>query len=109
MEFFFPVSNSETVGFLTHPSVKFLNILEFGLHLYDTYFCLFLSDNKTFMEKFQEVAESQQPKEENKEASATAGLLEKLTVEEKKTEENDGKEKEASEKAVEEDKKKDDA
>lgn len=39
------------------------------------------------MEKFQEVAESQQKKEENKDASATAGLLEKLSVEEKKTEE----------------------
>lgn len=39
------------------------------------------------METFQEVAESQQKKEENKDASAAAGLLEKLSVEgEKKAE-----------------------
>lgn len=38
------------------------------------------------MEKFQEVAESQKKTEENKDASAAAGLLEKLSVEEKKTE-----------------------
>lgn len=37
------------------------------------------------METFQEVAESQKSKEENKDASAAAGLLEKLSVEEKKT------------------------
>ena len=37
------------------------------------------------MEMFQEVAESQQNKEENKDASAAAGLLEKLSVEEKET------------------------
>lgn len=36
------------------------------------------------MEKFHEVAESQQKKEENKDASATAGLLEKLSVDDKK-------------------------
>ncbi|KAF7121097.1 hypothetical protein RHSIM_Rhsim13G0067700 [Rhododendron simsii] len=41
---------------------------------------------KTFMETFQEVAESQQKKEENKDASAAAGLLEKLSVEDEKTE-----------------------
>ena len=35
---------------------------------------------------FQEVAESQQKKEENEDASAAAGLLEKLNVEDKKTE-----------------------
>ena len=33
---------------------------------------------------FQEVAESQQKNEENKDASATAGLLEKLSVDDKK-------------------------
>lgn len=38
------------------------------------------------METFQEVAESQQKKEENKDASAAAGLLEKLSVEDEKTE-----------------------
>lgn len=38
------------------------------------------------METFQEVAESQQGKEENKDASNAAGLLEKLTVEDKKEE-----------------------
>lgn len=38
------------------------------------------------METFQEIAESQQKKGENKDASAAAGLLETLSVEEKKTE-----------------------
>lgn len=38
------------------------------------------------MEMVHEVAESQKKKEENKDASATAGLLEKLSVEENKTE-----------------------
>ncbi|KAK6927105.1 Ran binding domain [Dillenia turbinata] len=47
---------------------------------------------KSFMEKFQEVAESQKPKEENKDATDTAGLLEKLSVEEKKTESKAGEE-----------------
>lgn len=54
--------------------------------LKDELFCIrFASiDNcKTFMETFQEVAESQSSKEENQDASATAGLLEKLNVEEK--------------------------
>ncbi|XP_031271821.1 ran-binding protein 1 homolog b isoform X2 [Pistacia vera] len=41
---------------------------------------------KAFMEMFTEVAESQKSKEENKEATSTAGLLEKLSVEEKKPE-----------------------
>ncbi|KAF2550652.1 hypothetical protein F2Q68_00034885 [Brassica cretica] len=44
-------------------------------------------DCKAFMEKFKEVAEFEEEKEETKEASDTAGLLEKLTVEEKNTEE----------------------
>ena len=44
-------------------------------------------DCKKFMETFTEVAESQQGKEENKDASNAAGLLEKLTVEDKKEEE----------------------
>ncbi|CAI9097032.1 OLC1v1033324C1 [Oldenlandia corymbosa var. corymbosa] len=39
---------------------------------------------KTFMEKVEEIAESQKSNEENKDASAAAGLLEKLSVEEKK-------------------------
>ncbi|KAI8023539.1 hypothetical protein LOK49_LG03G00827 [Camellia lanceoleosa] len=43
---------------------------------------------KTFMEMFQEVAESQQKKEENKDASAAAGLLEKLSVEDEKAAED---------------------
>ncbi|KAI5674975.1 hypothetical protein M9H77_05925 [Catharanthus roseus] len=58
--------------------------------LKDEMFCIrFASvDNcKTFMEKFQEIAESQEKKEENKDASAAAGLLEKLSVEDKKDEE----------------------
>ncbi|XP_062172647.1 ran-binding protein 1 homolog a-like [Alnus glutinosa] len=45
---------------------------------------------KTFMEKFQEVAESQSTKEEDKDTSEAAGLLENLSVEEKKTEAKSG-------------------
>ncbi|KAK6246845.1 hypothetical protein QUC31_018410 [Theobroma cacao] len=63
------------------------------------------SDCKTFMEMFQEVAESQKPKEENKDASAAAGLLEKLSVEEKKTEDKAGEEKPAAAKEENETKK----
>ncbi|XP_038713552.1 ran-binding protein 1 homolog b-like [Tripterygium wilfordii] len=47
---------------------------------------------KTFMETFQEVAESQKKNEENEDATATAGLLEKLSVEGKKNEDKKGKE-----------------
>ncbi|XP_030447534.1 ran-binding protein 1 homolog c-like [Syzygium oleosum] len=47
---------------------------------------------KTFMEMFQEVAKSQKKKEENKDASAAAGLLEKLSVEEEKSEDKAGEE-----------------
>lgn len=54
------------------------------------------------MEMFQEVAESQRLKEENKDASATAGLLEKLTVEESNS---DDKAKEEKELPAKEDKK----
>lgn len=42
------------------------------------------------METFQEVAESQKPKEENKDATAAADALGKLSVEEKKTKETAG-------------------
>lgn len=45
-----------------------------------------VSDCKAFKEKFTEAAESQQTSKENKDASAAAGLLEKLSVEDKKTE-----------------------
>ena len=38
------------------------------------------------MEMFPEVAESQRKKEENKDASAAAGLLDKLSVEDQKDE-----------------------
>ena len=41
---------------------------------------------------FQEVAESQQKKEKNEDASAAAGLLEKLNVEDKKAEDKDNEE-----------------
>ncbi|XP_043698240.1 ran-binding protein 1 homolog a-like [Telopea speciosissima] len=41
---------------------------------------------KTFMEMFQEIAESQGKKEENKDAATAAGLLEKLSVGDAKTE-----------------------
>ena len=50
-------------------------------------FTIPLSDCKAFMQKFKEVTDSEEEKEESKEASDTAGLLEKLTVEEKDTEE----------------------
>ncbi|KAB1225741.1 hypothetical protein CJ030_MR1G029243 [Morella rubra] len=61
--------------------------------LKDELFCIrfaSIENCKTFMERFQEVAESQKQKEENKDASAAAGLLEKLSVEEKKTEDKAG-------------------
>ncbi|RVW83958.1 hypothetical protein CK203_047356 [Vitis vinifera] len=45
-----------------------------------------IPDCKTFMEMFQEVAESQGKKEESEDASAAAGLLEKLSVGDSKTE-----------------------
>lgn len=48
------------------------------------------------METFQEVAESQQKKGENEDAKLTAGLLDKLTVEEKKTEDKSGEDVPAS-------------
>ncbi|KAK9279443.1 hypothetical protein L1049_013122 [Liquidambar formosana] len=57
--------------------------------LKDELFCIrfgSVENCKTFMEKFQEVAESQQKKEENKDASAAAGLLEKLSVDDSKSE-----------------------
>ncbi|XP_040993894.1 ran-binding protein 1 homolog a-like [Juglans microcarpa x Juglans regia] len=57
--------------------------------LKDELFCIrfaSIENCKSFMEKFQEVAESQKKTEENKDASVAAGLLEKLSVEEKKTE-----------------------
>lgn len=54
-------------------------------------------DCKSFMETFQEIAESQKTKEESKDAAATAGLLEKLTVEEKESEVKTG-EKEGTDK-----------
>ncbi|KAJ6984995.1 ran-binding protein 1 [Populus alba x Populus x berolinensis] len=49
-------------------------------------------DCKTFREMFQEVAESQESKEENNDATVVADALEKLSVEGKKTEENAGEE-----------------
>uniref|UniRef100_A0A9I9DLV4 RanBD1 domain-containing protein n=1 Tax=Cucumis melo TaxID=3656 RepID=A0A9I9DLV4_CUCME len=50
-------------------------------------------DCKTFMETFQEVAESQKKKVENKDASAAAGLLEKLSVEDEKKAEDKSEDK----------------
>ncbi|MFS7902798.1 putative Ran binding domain, PH-like domain superfamily [Helianthus anomalus] len=58
--------------------------------LKDELFCIrfaSVENCKKFMETFQEVAESQKGKEENKDATNAAGLLEKLSVEEKKEEE----------------------
>lgn len=55
------------------------------------------------MEMVQEVAESQGKKEENKDATATADLLEKLTVEESKTDGKEPEEKAAASEDKEED------
>ncbi|XP_010557199.1 PREDICTED: ran-binding protein 1 homolog b-like [Tarenaya hassleriana] len=58
--------------------------------LKDELFCIrfaSVENCKTFMQKFKEVAESEEKKEEDKDASEAAGLLEKLTVKEKETEE----------------------
>ncbi|VVB01829.1 unnamed protein product [Arabis nemorensis] len=58
--------------------------------LKDELFCIrfaSVENCKAFMQKFKEVAESEEEKEGSKDASDTAGLLEKLTVEEKETEE----------------------
>ncbi|TXG74421.1 hypothetical protein EZV62_003000 [Acer yangbiense] len=58
--------------------------------LKDELFCIrfgSIENCKKFMEKVQEVAESQKSLEENEDATAAAGHLEKLSVEEKKTEE----------------------
>ncbi|XP_030537386.1 ran-binding protein 1 homolog b [Rhodamnia argentea] len=67
--------------------------------LKDELFCIrfaSVENCKNFMEMFQEVAESQQKKEENEDAKTTAGLLDKLTVEEKKTEDKSGEDVPAS-------------
>ncbi|KAI7727168.1 hypothetical protein M8C21_031466 [Ambrosia artemisiifolia] len=58
--------------------------------LKDELFCIrfaSVENCKKFMETFQEVAESQKGKEENKEATNAADLLENLSVEDKKEEE----------------------
>ncbi|KAF8397256.1 hypothetical protein HHK36_016167 [Tetracentron sinense] len=58
--------------------------------LKDELFCIrfgSVENCKTFIEMVQEVAESQGKKEENKDATAAAGLLEKLSVGDSKTEE----------------------
>ncbi|KAI4368906.1 hypothetical protein MLD38_017410 [Melastoma candidum] len=62
--------------------------------LKDEMFCIrfgSVENCKSFMETFQEIAENQKSKEENEDASATAGLLEKLAVEEKKADDSSGK------------------
>ncbi|KAE8688784.1 Ran-binding protein 1-like protein b [Hibiscus syriacus] len=72
--------------------------------LKDELFCIrfaSVENCKTFMEKFQEVAESQKSKEENEDASAVAESLEKLSVEEKKAEDKAGEEKAVEEKKAE--------
>ncbi|KAL4279482.1 hypothetical protein GQ457_03G043530 [Hibiscus cannabinus] len=62
----------------------------------DELFCIrfaSVENCKTFMEMFQEVAESQNSKEENNDASAAAESLERLSVEEKKVEDKAGEDK----------------
>jgi Ran-binding protein 1 len=61
---------------------------------------LLLPDAKSFMETFQEVAESQKPVDD-KTASAAAGLVEKLSVEDK-TVDAEKKDEEKSEEKTEE-------
>ncbi|KAK9986143.1 hypothetical protein SO802_031094 [Lithocarpus litseifolius] len=73
--------------------------------LKDELFCIrfaSLENCRSFMETFQEVAESQGKKEDNKDASDTAGLLEKLNVGDDKTK---GKEQEEKPDVAKEDKK----
>ncbi|KAK3206569.1 hypothetical protein Dsin_020615 [Dipteronia sinensis] len=80
--------------------------------LKDELFCIrfgSIENCKNFMEKFQEVAESQKSIEENEDATAAAGLLEKLSVEEKKTEEKAGEEVPAAADKEEKESKTDDA
>ncbi|XP_044483125.1 ran-binding protein 1 homolog a-like [Mangifera indica] len=63
--------------------------------LKDELFCIrfgSVENCKAFMEMITEIAESQKATEENKEATSTADLLEKLSVEEKKTEDKAGEE-----------------
>ncbi|KAI9194764.1 hypothetical protein LWI28_009022 [Acer negundo] len=63
--------------------------------LKDELFCIrfgSIENCKKFMEKVQEVAESQKLIEENEDATAAASHLEKLSVEEKKVEEKAGEE-----------------
>ncbi|XP_006344059.1 ran-binding protein 1 homolog a [Solanum tuberosum] len=78
--------------------------------LKDELFCIrfaSIENCKSFMDMFQEVAESQK-KEESEDGSTAAGLLEKLSVEDKsqekakyKTEKGDGKEEKAEDKDAE--------
>ncbi|KAF3613607.1 Ran-binding protein 1 -like protein b [Capsicum annuum] len=92
--------------------------------LKDEFFCIrfaSIENCKTFMETFQEVAESQKKKEENEDASKAeeenedaskaAGLLEKLSVEDKKSEEKSEEKAEEKTKAddIKEEKPSDDA
>lgn len=56
----------------------------------------FLLDCKTFKETVEEVAESQGKKEESKDAADAAGLLEKLSVGDGRTEEKEKQAKEVS-------------
>ncbi|KAJ0266781.1 Ran-binding protein 1 c [Hirschfeldia incana] len=58
--------------------------------LKDELFCIrfaSIENCKTFMEKFTEIAESQQVGKESKEGDEAAGLLENLSVEDKTSEE----------------------
>ncbi|EOA12599.1 hypothetical protein CARUB_v10027118mg [Capsella rubella] len=72
--------------------------------LKDELFCIrfaSIENCKTFMEKFNEIAESQQAGKESKEGDEAAGLLENLSVKDKKSEE-ETKEAEKEEPAKEE-------
>jgi len=66
--------------------------------LKDELFCIrfaTIENCKTFMEKFTEIAESQKAGKESTEGNEAAGLLENLSVEEKKSEEKAKEEKES--------------
>ncbi|KFK27387.1 hypothetical protein AALP_AA8G376100 [Arabis alpina] len=73
--------------------------------LKDELFCIrfaSIENCKTFMEKFNEIAESQQAGKESTEGDEAAGLLENLSVEDKKSEEKTKEEEEKESPAKEE-------
>ncbi|KAE8688783.1 Ran-binding protein 1-like protein b [Hibiscus syriacus] len=96
---FTPIAHLEEVAVIigeeNEDAILDLSVFFFCLYgeLKDELFCIrfaTVENCKTFMEKFQEIAETQKSEEENKEESAAAESLEKLSVEEKKAEDKAG-------------------